>query len=235
MVKRLFDILVSAIVLLLLSPLLIAVFLVLRFTGEGEVFFLQERMGYRNEPFRITKLATMLKSAAKMGAGDYTVENDPRVLPVGRFLRKSKINELPQLWDVLRGKMSLVGPRPQVLRINALYPDFYKSVLDRVRPGITGLGSIVFRNEEAILTRAKDRDYCYTQQIVPYKAEVERWYAENQSFWLDIQIMFLTVWHVLVPGSQLVNRLLPAELVRSADSFDGVADRAGQSAAGQGA
>lgn len=223
--KRAFDVLVSGLGLLAMSPLLLPVALILRFTGEGEVFFLQERMGYRNKPFKITKFATMLKSAGRMGAGDYTIENDPRVLPVGRVLRKTKINELPQLWDVFRGKMSLVGPRPQMLRIHALYGPDYDSVLERVRPGITGIGSIVFRDEERILTNAVDRDFCYKHQIVPYKASLERWYADNRSFWLDLWLMFLTIWHVARPQSRLAHKLLPPSLVRSPDSFDGVADR----------
>lgn len=220
--KRVLDITVSGIGLALLSPLLVPIMLILRFTGEGEIFFLQERMGYRNKPFKITKFATMLKSAGKMGAGDYTIENDPRVLPVGRILRKTKINELPQLWDVLRGKMSLVGPRPQMLRIHALYGPGFDDVLARVRPGITGIGSIIFRDEERILTEAVDRDYCYKHQIVPYKADLERWYADNHGFSLDIWLILLTVWHVARPDSGLAKKLLPAHLIRPVSDFDGV-------------
>ncbi len=229
--KRALDVLLSGFGLLLLTPLLLPVALILRLTGEGEVFFLQERMGFGNKPFKITKFATMLKSAGRMGAGDYTIENDPRVLPVGRVLRKTKINELPQLWDVFRGKMSLVGPRPQMLRIHALYGAEYDTVLARVRPGITGIGSIVFRDEERILTEAVDRDFCYKHQIVPYKAELERWYADHRTLWLDLWLMFLTIWHIARPQSQLAHRLLPPSLVRSPESFDGVAGRPQGSAA----
>jgi lipopolysaccharide/colanic/teichoic acid biosynthesis glycosyltransferase len=232
--KRALDILLSGLGLFVLSPLLLLVMAILRLTGEGEVFFLQERMGYGNKPFKITKFATMLKSAGRMGSGDYTVENDPRVLPVGRVLRKTKINELPQLWDVFRGKMSLVGPRPQMLRIHALYGPEFDTVLARVRPGITGIGSIVFRDEERILTHAADRDYCYKHQIVPYKAELERWYAEHRTFWLDLWLMFLTIWHVARPQSRLAHKLLPVDLIRSPAAFDGVQPQLAGRAAGIG-
>lgn len=157
-----------------------------------------------------------------MGAGDYTIENDPRVLPVGKVLRKTKINELPQLWDVLRGKMSLVGPRPQMVRIHALYGSNFDQVLRKVRPGITGIGSIVFRDEERLLTQAVDRDFCYTSQIVPYKAELEGWYADNKSARVDLTIIFLTFWCIVKPESRLVYRLLPPHLIRAESSFDGV-------------
>lgn len=217
--KRLLDILVSLIAITLLSPVLIVIMIVLRVTGEGEVFFFQERMGYRNRPFHITKFATMLKSAAVTKRGDFTVKNDPRVLPFGRFLRKSKINELLQFWDVFRGKMSLVGPRPQILRIHALYPERFSTVLERVRPGITGVGSIVFRDEERILTEAADRDHCYTHEIIPYKADLECWYADNQSMMLDIALLCLTAWYILVPDSRAIFRIIPEDLHKAVHSF----------------
>lgn len=222
MLKRLFDILVSAVALAIFGLPLAIVCALLRVTGEGQVFFHQKRMGYKNEPFYMTKFATMLKSAATMGSGDYTTENDPRVLPVGRILRKAKINELPQLWDVLRGKMSIVGPRPQLLHTHALYPQSYYRVFDNVRPGITGLGSLVFRDEEKILTDAVDRDYCYKHQIVPYKAELEQWYVDNQTFLLDLRIIFHTIWHVVNPDSLLATKIVPPRLIRSLDTFDGI-------------
>ena len=227
MLKRSFDVVVSLIGLILLAPVLLPAMLVLRLTGEGEIFFFQQRRGYRNNPFSITKFATMLKSAAVMKKGDYTVANDPRVLPVGKFLRKYKVNEILQLWDVLRGQMSLVGPRPQVLRIHALYPPEFASVLDRFRPGITGIGSLVFRDEERILTRAIDRDYCYTRQIVPHKVKLELWYADHQSFGLDLLIIFLTAWYVIRPDSVALRHILPVELWRDANHFDGAAPEAG--------
>ena len=221
MFKRLFDIISSAIGLLILSPILIVCMIILRFSGEGEVFFLQKRLGYKNEHFHITKFATMLKSAAVMKDGDYTVQNDPRVLPVGKFLRKSKINELMQLWDVFRGKMSLVGPRPQIQRVMDMYPPEFDVVLEKVRPGITGVGSIVFRDEERLLTEAIDRDRCFKTEIVPYKAQLEMWYAENASLWLDLKLIFITAWAIINPNSQGVMPLLPPELRKDVNTFKG--------------
>lgn len=227
LIKRMIDVSAAGLGLLVLSPVFLIVAAILKVTGEGEVFFLQERMGFRNRPFRITKFATMLKSAAVMKDGDYTVQNDPRILPVGRFLRKSKLNELCQLWDVVRGKMSLVGPRPQMLKIHALYPPEYRNVLDRVRPGLTGVGSIIFRNEERLLTEAVDRDYCYKSQIVPYKAKLEAWYVDNQSLWLDAKLIFWTLTEVINPtGARDLQRILPDDLRRPLSCFDGKAPRA---------
>ncbi len=222
MFKRAFDMVASGLGLLVLSPVLIVVMIILKFSGEGEIFFLQNRMGYKNEPFNITKFATMVKSAAVMKDGDYTVQNDPRILPVGKFLRKSKLNELMQLWDVFRGKMSLVGPRPQMLRVHDMYPPEFEPVLNTVRPGVTGLGSIVFRDEEGVLTRAEDRDYCYKNEIVPYKAALEIWYAENASLWMDIKLIFLTFWSIIVPDSKGVLALVPEHLHRDVSTFKGI-------------
>lgn len=225
MLKRLFDIFSSACGLIILSPILLICMIILKFSGEGEIFFLQKRLGYKNVPFHITKFATMLKSAAFMKDGDYTVQNDPRVLPVGKFLRKSKINELMQLWDVFRGKMSLVGPRPQTLNVSKMYPPEFDMVLNTVRPGVTGIGSIVFRDEERILTEAVDRDLCYKTEIVPYKAELEIWYAENASLWLDIKLIFVTAWAIINPNSQGVMPLLPEHLRRDVTTFKGEAKK----------
>lgn len=222
MIKRLFDIVASFIGLLIISPILLPVMLILKFTGEGEVFYLQERIGKGNKPFFITKFATMLKDSPNMGG--YTVRGDPRVLPFGKFLRKSKINELPQLWDILRGKMSLVGPRPQMTKIHEEYPASFSVVLEALRPGVTGIGSIVFRDEEAILTNAKDKDYCYKQQIIPYKAELEIWYMGNQSFFLDIALIFMTLWAIVKADSQILYGLYPSLPLKSIDDFTGNKD-----------
>ena len=219
MIKRFFDIVASFIGLLIISPILIPVMIILKFTGEGEVFYLQERIGKGNKAFHITKFATMLKDSPNIGG--YTVRGDPRVLPFGRFLRKSKINELPQLWDILRGKMSLVGPRPQMTRIHNDYPENFYVVLESLRPGVTGIGSIIFRDEEAILTHAVDKDYCYKQQIIPYKADLEIWYMENQGFFLDIALIFMTLWVIIKPNSQILYSLYPSIPLKSMDGFTG--------------
>lgn len=217
--KRLFDILVSFIALVILAPLLVPVMIILRFTGEGEIFYRQKRIGKNSEPFYITKFATMLKDSPNIGTGEHTLQEDPRVLPFGKFLRKSKINELAQIWDIFVGKMSWVGPRPTTPGHHALYPAFYEEVMKNHVPGLTGLGSIVFRDEESILSRAPDHEYCYAHELVPYKAELEKWYKENRTFWMDIVLMWVTAWVVLKPESDLLFRLYPTIPKRDLNDF----------------
>lgn len=209
MIKRTFDIIFSTLALLILSPVLLPVMLILRLTGEGEIFYRQERMGKGNKPFYITKFATMLKNSPNIGTGEYTLKNDPRVLPLGHFLRKSKINEFPQFWDIFIGNMSFVGPRPQMLKVNAVYPEKYQSVLDVVKPGLTGVGSIIFRDEETILSEAKDFDLCYKKEIIPYKVELEIWYRDNRSLLTDIKLIIVTAWVILKPKSKLIYSIFP--------------------------
>jgi len=204
MLKRIFDIVASAFALLILTPILIPVMLILLFTGEGEVFYRQERIGKGNKPFYITKFATMLKNSPNIGTGEYTLRNDPRVFPFGRFLRKSKINEFPQFWDIFIGKMSFVGPRPQMLKVHAAYPKEYENVLASVKPGLTGVGSIVFRDEEIILSNAENFDLCYKKQIIPYKAVLEDWYRDHQSVVVDVVLIFITVWVIIWPDSNII-------------------------------
>ena len=136
--QRSLDILLSGLALLVLSPLLVPVAIALRLTGEGEVFFIQQRVGRGGQPFGLYKFATMLKDSPNIGTGELTVHNDPRVLPVGRFLRKSKINELPQLINVLIGDMSIAGPRPQTPRCFAAFPPAMQDRIKQVRPGLSG-------------------------------------------------------------------------------------------------
>lgn len=204
MIKRTFDIIVSAIALIILAPILLPVMIILRFSGEGEVFYRQERMGKGNKPFYITKFATMLKNSPNMDGGSYTLQNDPRVLPLGRFLRKSKINEFPQFWDILIGNMSFVGPRPQMVKVHGWYPKEYEEVLNKVRPGLTGVGSIVFRDEESILTKAINVDVTYKKEIIPAKVELEKWYVQNQSTVKDFILIFITAWVVIIPNSNVL-------------------------------
>jgi len=217
--KRLFDVLCSGLALLILAPVFIPIMIALRLTGEGEVFYRQKRIGRDGEPFFITKFATMLKDSPNIGTGEHTLQNDPRVLPLGGFLRKSKINELPQIWDIFVGKMSFVGPRPTTPGHHAYYPAFYKDVMQGHVPGLTGVGSIVFRDEENILSKAHDHDHCYREEIVPYKAELEKWYKENRSFWMDIALMFITAWVVIRPESDILRRLYPSMPQRDIQSF----------------
>lgn len=222
--KRLFDVVTSLVAMLFLAPLLIPVMIILRFTGEREVFYRQTRIGRDNKPFFITKFATMLKESPNIGAGEHTLRDDPRVLPFGKFLRKFKINELPQIWDILVGKMSWVGPRPTTPGHHALYPDFYADVLRKVPPGITGIGSIIFRDEESILSKAKDYDRCYAHEIVPYKAEIEEWYKNNRTFFMDIMLMFITAWVVVFSESNILRKIYPGIPERDVHDFGQLAN-----------
>ncbi len=210
---RLLDILLSLIALVLISPFLIAVMLILRFTGEGEVFFLQERVGYGGKPFKLFKFVTMRRKSETMGTGTVTLKNDPRVLPVGKFLRKTKLNELPQIMNIVIGDMSVVGPRPQTRRCFDAFPERSKREIVKVRPGLTGLGSIIFRDEEEIMGRAADPVVCYDQVIMPYKGLVEEWFVQHRGLRTYIWSIFITAWVIVFPRSQIVYRVfrdLPA-------------------------
>jgi lipopolysaccharide/colanic/teichoic acid biosynthesis glycosyltransferase len=207
--KRLLDVSVSAAALLVLGLPLLLVMLVLRLTGEGEVWFLQERVGQHGRRFKVYKFATMRKDSETTGTKDITLRGDPRVLPAGRLLRKGKINELPQLINVLRGDMSLVGWRPLMPKSFAYYPPHVQQRIVNGKPGLTGVGSIVFRDEEAIVARAgKPPERVYAEDIAPYKGELELWYQERQSLALDLKIMLLTAWVVLRPGTRPHQRWL---------------------------
>lgn len=203
------DVLASALALLLLSPLFLVVMAVLRCTGEGEVFFRQQRVGRAGRMFGLWKFVTMLRDSPNIGTGTLTLRNDPRVLPVGRLLRKAKINELPQLLNVLSGDMSFIGPRPQAPSNFGCFPDDVKEALGRVRPGLSGIGSIVFRDEESILDRAPDKTAFYAQVIAPYKGALELWYIERRCLRIHLLLVVLTVCAVVFPESRLHWRLLP--------------------------
>tara|TARA_B110000003_G_C16608396_1_gene518438 strand:- start:354 stop:980 length:627 start_codon:yes stop_codon:yes gene_type:complete len=190
------------------SPLLLIIIIVLRLTGEGEVFFEQERIGRYGKPFKLLKFATMLANSPNIGTGEITIKNDPRVLPVGVFLRKSKINELPQLWNIINGDMSIVGPRPMVKNTYANYSLETKNFIDMIRPGLTGIGSIFFRNEELYLANRQDPMNFYIRIIIPYKSELEIWFVKNNSLALYFKIIFITAWIVIFSKSNLAEQLL---------------------------
>ena len=201
MTKRLFDIVMSMVALVLLAVPLSIVMLILRLTGEGEVWYLQERVGQHGERFRVYKFATMRKDSEVTGTRDITLRDDPRVLPFGRLLRKGKINELPQLINILKGDMSFVGWRPLMPPSFAYYPEHVRRRIVSMKPGLTGIGSIVFRDEEAITERSnKQPEAVYREDIAPYKGELELWYRERQGFWLDMKIIAATILAVLMPG-----------------------------------
>ncbi|MDD2674392.1 MAG: sugar transferase [Flavobacterium sp.] len=211
-IKRTFDLSLSIIGLLVISPLFIVIIFMLKFTAEGEIFYLQERMGLHNKLFKIYKFATMLKDSPNLGDKTLTVRNDPRITKVGQFLRITKINELPQILNVVKGDMSLVGPRPLLPKSFEKYTVSVQNVIYKNRPGITGLGSLVFRDEELLVTKykelGKDPIEYYKTYIYPHKGALEEWYFYNCSILVDIKILFLTFWSLLNPTSQLVYRTL---------------------------
>lgn len=213
MMKRAFDLSSSTIALLILSPLLIPIMIGLKLTGEGYVWYFQQRVGYKNKLFSIYKFATMLKDSPNMPGGIITVVNDPRLTPLGGFLRSTKINELPQLINILRGDMSIVGPRPVMHKSFMAYPEEVRNVIYNVKPGLTGIGSIVFRDEESMITKVKsgggDAWTFYKEKIYPFKGELEKWYQKNNSFKNDLIIVFLTMWVIFFPNSELVYKLFP--------------------------
>ncbi|RJR31835.1 MAG: sugar transferase [Desulfobacteraceae bacterium] len=206
--KRLLDILISSVSLAVFLPFGLAIGLILRFTGEGWIFYVQPRVGKDGKLFGLIKFSTMLRDSPNIGPGDITVKNDPRVLTFGKLLRKTKINEVPQLINVLKGEMSIVGPRPQTPRYFALFPEHVRKFIVDLKPGLTGLGSIFFRDEEGMAGRSgMDQVEFHQKVIAPYKGELELWYKAHQSFWLDIKLIFLTAWLILFPNSTLYESL----------------------------
>ena len=210
-VKRAFDILIASVGILLVSPFLIVTIVLLRFTGEREVFYLQKRIGFKNKYFHIYKFATMLKDSPNIGTKSITLRNDPRVTPIGKYLRITKLNELPQLFNVLLGHMTLVGPRPFVDETFDAYPPEVQERVYDCRPGLTGVGSIVYRDEEEIVSNSElPPQQCYREVISPHKGALELWYQDNRSFIVDVKLLVLTALSVLMPkASNLVYNFFP--------------------------
>jgi lipopolysaccharide/colanic/teichoic acid biosynthesis glycosyltransferase len=213
--KRFCDLLLSIIALLILSPIFLPIIILLRFTGEGHIFYYQKRIGYKGKYFNIIKFATMLQNSPNIGTGLITLRNDPRLLPMGKFLRKTKINELPQILNVIKGDMSIVGPRPLVDKTFNDYPENIRYKIYDSKPGITGIGSIIFRDEEYLLSNCKipPQEY-YEKVIAPYKGALEIWYNQHKSFFVDISIIFLTAWLIVFPKSNAAHTVfknLPAQ------------------------
>jgi len=228
--KRTLDILFSAMALLVLSPLLLLVAILLRCTGEGCVLYRQERIGMGGGTFYLYKFVTMRKGSDSSPAGFLTASNDHRVLPFGRILRATKINELPQLYNVLLGDMSFIGPRPQVRPHFDVYADQVKKEIIKVRPGLSGIASIVFRDEGSLLAKCgRDKGQCYAEDIAPYKGELEVWYVQHQSLMLDASLVFLTALVVLLPRTGRCIQLFgdlpqPASVLLSASLASSQAD-----------
>ena len=196
---RIFDIFFSTLALIVLTPVLLPFCLVLRLTGEGEIFYLQDRIGQHGKTFSLFKFATMLKNSPKMGTGGITLTDDPRVLPVGRFLRKTKINELPQIINILIGDMSIVDPRPLMEKQFSMYSNEAQALISSVRPGLTGVGSLIFRDEERFFDGHSNADEIYQTKISPAKQVLELWYIENRGLRLYFVLIIMTAISVLLP------------------------------------
>lgn len=203
--RRFFDIVLSIVAILFFTPLLFLVVIILRITGEGEVFYIQQRIGIHGRKFGLLKFATMLKNSPNIGTREITVRNDPRVLFFGHFLRKTKLNELPQLWNILIGEMSIVGPRPMVPNTYDNYPEDVRKQLNTVRPGLSGIGSIIFRDEEKYLLEVNEPMIFYKRHIIPYKCDLETWFIKNNSLWLYFKVIAVTFWVIIFPKSKIFN------------------------------
>jgi len=224
--ERFFDIIFSFFALIVLSPLLISVVIILRFTGEGEVFFFQKRIGKNGKEFKLFKFATMLKDSPNIGTGTVTMKGDPRVLPFGKILRKTKINELPQLLNIFFGDMSIIGPRPLTTLTFGAYSKNTQNLVKQVRPGLSGIGSIIFRGEEEIMHGAKASVDFYSNVISPYKGALEEWFVSNRSLYIYFVAIFVTAWTVLIPNTKIAWRVFkdlpepPSELRQALNFID---------------
>jgi lipopolysaccharide/colanic/teichoic acid biosynthesis glycosyltransferase len=212
--KRFIDLLIATVALILLSPILIPAIIILKLTGEHEVFYFQKRVGYKNKPFYIWKFATMLKNSPNIGTGEITLRNDPRVTSFGKLLRITKVNELPQIINVFKGDMSIVGPRPLMDVSVKLYPPEIQEKIYNCKPGMTGIGSLIFRDEEKIVSDAADPKAMYAA-IYPYKGALEMWYQQHCSLYTDFMIIFLTAWSIIFPKTNLIQKVFKDLPLRS--------------------
>ena len=216
---RFFDIFFSSIAILILLPFMTPIVILLKLTGEHDIFYRQVRIGRYGKEFGLFKFATMLRNSPNLPGGLYTSKNDPRMLPLGKFLRKTKINELPQLINIFLGQMSVIGYRPTVREHFNAYPDYAKKKISAIRPGLSGIGSIVFRNEEELLMKFDNKDDFHQKIIAPYKAELECWFVDNRTLFTYFKLIFLTIVVVLKPSEIHLRKSLrnlppiPKELV----------------------
>ena len=194
--KRLFDIAASCIGLLLLAPVLLGIAVWIKRDSSGPVFFRQQRIGRHGQPFRIYKFRSMRQDNAGL---QITVGADDRITRSGHFIRAYKLDELPQLINVLLGDMSIVGPRPEVPRYVALYPADVRAEVLSVRPGITDLASVQYRSESTLLAQSSNPEQTYVDTILPAKLALCRQYVRERSFWLDLRIIGMTLGILLKP------------------------------------
>jgi lipopolysaccharide/colanic/teichoic acid biosynthesis glycosyltransferase len=190
MIKRLFDIIFSTIGLVALVPLFLLLGIIIRSTGKP-IFFRQERVGRNGKVFRICKFRSMVVDAEKIGA-QVTSDRDPRITRIGRWLRRTKLDELPQLINVFLGNMSIVGPRPEVPYYVSLWPATDRDFILSVKPGITDIGTLFYHNEQALLAQAEEPESFYVDEVMPHKLEMYKSYVTGRGFWFDLKIILAT-------------------------------------------
>jgi lipopolysaccharide/colanic/teichoic acid biosynthesis glycosyltransferase len=193
--KRIFDFIASLIGLILLSPFLVIIGVLVKISDKGPVFYRSKRVGQNFKPFYLLKFRTMVVNAEELGPS-ITKGGDQRITKIGRFLRKTKLDELPQLWNVVKGELSLVGPRPEVEKYISFYKDDYKEIL-KIRPGITDYAAIKFRNEEEILAKFEDVEKAYIENVLPEKIKLYKTYLNEIGFLTDLKVIFKTLWAII--------------------------------------
>jgi len=202
--KRIIDFCFILIAIIVLIPFLVPICILLLLSGEHKIFYIQIRVGYKNNFFKMWKFATMLNGSSDIRTDILVSGDDSRLTPVGKFLEKTKINEFPQVINVLKGNMSIVGARPLIETDFLKFSEPAKSMVYNTNPGITGIGSIIFRNEKRLLSETKmGMNNFYEEYIMPYKGELELWYQKNLSFWTDIKLIICTVWVLIFTHSEL--------------------------------
>ena len=208
--KRLFDLALSLLLIIVSLPIFIIITFLQVLFNKADVFYLQRRIGYKNIAFGIIKFSTMAKNSEHLPGGLITVRNDPRVTKIGKYLRLSKLNELPQLFNVLIGQMSFVGPRPLTKKGFELYSGDVQSFIYQSKPGITGISSVVFRDEEKMVSESKIEPIEFYKKVVfPNKGLLEKWYNQNKSIFVDLKILFLTAVKIIFPSSKLEYKIFP--------------------------
>lgn len=200
--KRILDFAIALSILILISPILLLLIIALRIQDDGEVFYLQQRVGANGNIFNLIKFATMLKDSPNIGYGTITSKNDPRITKTGRILRKTKLNEIPQLFNIVMGEMSLIGPRPLIKSTYIRYSDEYKTDTRGLKPGLSGMGSLLYRNEEQDLQKFNNKELAqnhYRTKIIPTKQKIELYYNKHISLMTDMLIIVLTIFAVAFP------------------------------------
>ena len=202
--QRFFDIIFSMLAIVVFAPILMVVSVVLTVVSGDGILYRQKRVGINGEIFDIYKFVTMIKNSEFQGSGTVTLKNDSRVFPFGKFLRKTKINELPQLFNILLGDMSIIGPRPQDIIGFKLFNLIEQKIITQVKPGLSGVGPIFFRDEDEILEKVRSNKVeFYDKHLSPYKGKVEAWYVENRDLSLYFKLIWMTVKVVLIPNYKI--------------------------------